>query len=100
VEAYRTAAPEDAAERIARTMATKPDCVTFTSSSTVQNWVAAAGAESLRGVRVASIGPITSATARQLGVSVTVEAGEFTIDGLVRAILEMCNTETTPPTAQ
>jgi uroporphyrinogen-III synthase len=69
----------------------KPDWITFTSSSTVRNFVAMAGAEAiagvLAGVKVASIGPITSATARELGIEVTVEASVFTMDGLVEAIL-------------
>jgi uroporphyrinogen III methyltransferase/synthase len=52
----------------------------------VRNFVDAAGAEVLAGVKVASIGPVTSETARELGVEVTVEAAKFTIDGLVEAI--------------
>jgi uroporphyrinogen III methyltransferase/synthase len=99
VEAYRTAAPEDAADRIARALACKPDCVTFTSSSTVQNFVAAAGAESLRGIQVASIGPITTETARGLGVAVAAQARQYSIDGLVEAIRELCETGVAPPTA-
>lgn len=66
--------------------------LTFTSSSTVRNFVKLIGTENLpallEGVIVASIGPITSATARELGVEVTVEAKEYTIAGLVQAILE------------
>jgi uroporphyrinogen III methyltransferase/synthase len=90
VEAYRSVAPEDAGSQIREIFgsAHKPDCITFTSSSTVKNFVAAAGAEVLAGVKVASIGPITSATARDLGIEVTVQAREFTIDGLVEALLE------------
>ncbi len=89
VEAYRTVAPEGAAERASTVFARKPDWITFTSSSTVQNFVAMAGAGALESVKVASIGPITSATARRLGITVTAEAREFTIPGLVQAILEM-----------
>jgi uroporphyrinogen III methyltransferase/synthase len=87
VEAYRTAMPEDTPARAAAVFARKPDWITFTSSSTVGNFVAAAGAAALEGVKVASIGPITSKTARSLGIEVTVEAASFTIDGLVDAIL-------------
>ena len=86
VEAYRTVIPEDAADRAREVLAGRPDAITFTSSSTVQNFVAIAGAESLAGVKVFSIGPITSATARSLGIEVTAEAREFTIDGLLAAI--------------
>lgn len=37
--------------------------------------------------KLASIGPITSQTARELGLTVTIEASEFTIEGLVNAIV-------------
>jgi uroporphyrinogen-III synthase len=89
VEAYRTVMPESAAERAREIFSAphRPDWIAFTSTSTVQNFVAAAGAELLRGVRVASIGPITTVAARELGIAVTVEAREFTIDGLLDAIL-------------
>jgi uroporphyrinogen III methyltransferase / synthase len=97
VEAYRTVVPADAASRIAAVFARKPDAVTFTSSSTVQNFVDAAGAAALAGVRVASIGPITSETARRLGISVTAQAREFTLDGLLEAVCEMCETVLSPP---
>jgi uroporphyrinogen III methyltransferase/synthase len=53
----------------------------------VQNFVTAAGAAALTGVKVASIGPVTTATARKLGIEVTVEASVYTTDGLVEAIL-------------
>ena len=88
VGAYRTVMPDDAHARAAEVFARKPDWVTFTSSSTVENFVAAAGAAALEGVKVASIGPIASKTARGLGIAVTVEAASFTIDGLVEAILQ------------
>ncbi len=88
VEAYRTVLPEDAAARAQEIFAAKPDWVTFTSSSTVTNFVEAAGQDALAGVRIASIGPITSDTIRSHGLSVDVEASPHTIPGLVRAILE------------
>ncbi len=91
VEAYRAVIPENAAERARRifSAARRPDCITFTSSSTVQNFVAAAGAESLAGVRVVTIGPVTSATARSLGIEVHAEAQPYTIDGLVGTLLRI-----------
>jgi uroporphyrinogen III methyltransferase/synthase len=97
VEAYRTVSPEGAAANAAKVFASdrKPDCITFTSSSTVQNFVAFAGAAALVGVRVASIGPVTTATARSLGIQVDVEARTFTVDGLVDAVLGLY-TETSP----
>jgi uroporphyrinogen III methyltransferase/synthase len=83
VEAYRTVAPED----IADIAALDPHWITFTSSSTAQNLVSAAGVDALRGVKIASIGPITSATVRRLGLEVALEAAEFTTVGLVAAIV-------------
>jgi len=65
--------------------------VTFTSSSTVRNFVKMLDAPDLKGlleaVTVACIGPITADTARELGVKVDVMATEYTIEGLVKAIL-------------
>jgi uroporphyrinogen III methyltransferase/synthase len=92
VEAYRTVAPDGVADRVRHALDARPDCVTFTSSSTVQNFVAAAGAESLRGIRVVSIGPVTTRTARDLGIDVSAQARQFTIDGLVEAVREIFGT--------
>src|SRR6185369_7753424 len=86
VEAYRTAVPQDAASRTREVLARNPNWITFTSSSTVKNFVALAGAESLQGIKIASIGPITSATARELGLTVHAEANPHTIPGLVDVI--------------
>jgi uroporphyrinogen III methyltransferase/synthase len=89
VEAYRTAVPRDLGAR-ARTVffgERKPDWITFTSSSTVANFVQAAGGHTLEGVKVASIGPVTSATIRKFGLAVTVEASPYNIEGLVAAIV-------------
>jgi uroporphyrinogen III methyltransferase/synthase len=99
VEAYRTVIPDEAAERVREMFAAarRPDCITFTSSSTVQNFVSAASVMSLDGVRVASLGPITSNTARSLGIAVSVEAHPFTIDGLVDAILQLFGDRPTGP---
>jgi uroporphyrinogen III methyltransferase / synthase len=69
------------------------DCVTFTASSTVENFVRAFGekyvARLLSGARVACIGPITAETARKSGIRVAVEAGEYTVPGLVNAVVEL-----------
>ena len=96
VEAYRTVSPDDLAAKIRGAWAHKPDCITFTSSSTVKNFVAAAGADSLQGVNVVSIGPVTTQTARELGIAVTAQARVYTVKGLVEALLGLY-TESTPP---
>jgi uroporphyrinogen III methyltransferase/synthase len=66
------------------------DWLTFTSSSTVKNFLDAVGAERVRGsrVRIASIGPTTSATLREAGLEPTVEADPHTIPGIVEAIVK------------
>jgi uroporphyrinogen III methyltransferase / synthase len=96
VEAYRTTVPEGAPERVREVLAQRPDCITFTSSSTVQNLVLVAGVEAIRGIPAVTIGPVTTETARRLGVKVAAQARVFTIDGLLEAILELCNSRTTP----
>ncbi len=89
VETYRTVMPEDAPARAGEIFGGehKPNWITFTNSSRVKNFLEAAGRQALEGVRVASIGPVTSATARRLGIEVAVEGSQFTIDGLVEAIV-------------
>jgi uroporphyrinogen III methyltransferase/synthase len=89
VPAYQTAAPENCAELAAQIFAAseKPDWITFTSSSTVRNFAAVCPAERIAGAKVASIGPITSATARELGFPVDAEAAEYTVEGLLAAIM-------------
>jgi len=86
VEAYRNVIPAEAAVRGKEALARKPDWITFTSSSTVKNLLAVTGREALRGIKVASIGPITSATARAAGLTVDAEADPHTIEGLVEAL--------------
>jgi len=91
VEAYRTVAPEFLSAQVREifTSSRQPDCITFTSSSTVQNFAAAGGCASLAGVRIATIGPVTSQTARAVGLSVDAEAHPYTVDGLVDAVLKL-----------
>ncbi|RJQ52010.1 MAG: uroporphyrinogen-III C-methyltransferase [Actinobacteria bacterium] len=92
VPAYRTVPDEEASERIRELLAEgRVDLVTFTSSSTVKNFVRALGDPGpalLDGTAAISIGPITSETARELGVEVAAQADEYTIPGLVKAIVD------------
>jgi uroporphyrinogen III methyltransferase/synthase len=64
------------------------DYLTFTSSSTVRNLVEALGERIPPGARVVSIGPVTSETAREVGLDIAVEARRHDIDGLVEALVE------------
>jgi uroporphyrinogen-III synthase len=94
IEAYETRVPEGAAETLKSVFTsaeTRPEIVTFTSSSTATNFLQLLGdqaREALRGVCVASIGPVTSATLEKAGFKPTVEAREYTMRGLVEAIAE------------
>ena len=90
VEAYETVVPQLPVGELQRLLTPPPDVITFTSSSTASNFAKLAGennvSELLRGAAIASIGPITSQTIRKLGLTVTIEAKQSTIPGLVRAI--------------
>jgi uroporphyrinogen III methyltransferase/synthase len=75
---YRTiAAPQSVVEA---------DWITFASSSSVRNTVESLGIEALHRARIASIGPVTSATIRELGMKVDAEANPYTIDGLIASL--------------
>lgn len=93
VPAYQTLAVKDGLpELIGALSAGKVDAVTFTSSSTVKNFVALLpekdAARLLSGVTVACIGPITADTAKALGLQVDIVAAAFTIPGLCDAIVD------------
>ena len=64
--------------------------VTFTSSSTVRNFMKLIGErkELLDGVTIAAIGPVTAETAEKLGLKADIIADEYTIDGLVQALVK------------
>jgi uroporphyrinogen III methyltransferase/synthase len=84
--AYRTV-PEtrDTTGARRRLLEEGADLITFTSSSTVENFLAL-GLPWPKGMQVASIGPITSKTARDHGLKVDIEARRHDIGGLVEAI--------------
>jgi uroporphyrinogen-III synthase len=90
VEAYETVLPAASRSQLKALLADprrRPHVVTFTSSSAVRNFVAlrnqtTANLEML----TASIGPVTSATLREAGLPVSMEAESYTIPGLVAAM--------------
>jgi uroporphyrinogen-III synthase len=109
VEAYETVVPQASRARlraILKKSSKRPHVVTFTSSSTVRNFVELLGSRSvasaglasrgrgrprhtgLEGMQMASIGPVTSSTMREYGLAVDIVAREFTIPGLVAAIVK------------
>jgi uroporphyrinogen-III synthase len=98
VEAYETVVPEKSRVRLRTLMrneARRPHVVTFTSSSTAKNFAELLGnfkagsrsAGFLKKIQFASIGPVTSATLRELQMPVAIEAREFTMGGLIRAVV-------------
>lgn len=98
--AYETTVPAGARERLLRRLQSKPrpDVITFTSSSTARHLIALLGGaktarEHLSEVALASIGPVTSSTLREGGLQPQIEAGEYTMAGLVNAIVRWRNTQ-------
>lgn len=99
IEAYETVVPHSSRRRLRTALKSakmRPDVITFTSSSTVKNFVALLGSTrsarrkrpiQLEGITLASIGPVTSATLRELHLGVDVEARQYTIPGLIKAIV-------------
>jgi uroporphyrinogen III methyltransferase/synthase len=86
VAAYRTVQDGAGADEVRRRIAAgEVDLVTFTASSAVRSFADLVGTDT-RGASIASIGPITSGTLRELGMRVDVEAAEYTIPGLLAAI--------------
>jgi len=91
VPAYKTVICSTNREELQQMLREKEiHTVTFTSSSTVRNFVTLLDGDVsiLKDVRLYSIGPITSATAQELGLTIFKEAAQYTISGLVEALLE------------
>jgi uroporphyrinogen III methyltransferase/synthase len=94
IAAYRTVGETPETELLDELFADGgPDWITFTSSSTVTNFVNAVGIDRLKAstASLASIGPVTSETIRSFGLEPGVEADPHTIDGLVEALLQAQN---------
>src|SRR5579884_3471371 len=97
-EAYETHVPKDAKAKLNRLFAnntTRPDIVTFTSSSTATNFLDLLEKDhypALREIQLASIGPVTSGTLTQAGFRPNIEAREYTMQGLSQAIADFAST--------
>lgn len=81
VPLYKTTLPEKPSKILE-----KPDIVTFTSSSTVKNFLKIYGRKELADVLVASIGPVTSSTLRENNIEIHIEAMKYDTEGLLKAI--------------
>lgn len=94
IEAYETVVPQASRDRLRDLLSRpgqRPHAITFTSSSTAKNFLELLGLDNkhlVTGVMLASIGPVTSKTLRDLGFGVHIEATEYTIPGLVAALAE------------
>ncbi|SHJ84115.1 uroporphyrinogen-III C-methyltransferase [Paramaledivibacter caminithermalis] len=91
IHVYKTTIPEYKKGELVKLLKdSKIDIITFTSSSTVKNFYKILGEDNinlLNDASIAAIGPITAKTARELNIKVDIEAKEYTIDGLVDAIV-------------
>jgi len=90
---YQAMCPPEAGEALLRLFNNEGvDVITFTSSSTVYNFVRAFPEDRLPAVlgdaEIACMGPVTADTARKLGLTVSIIAREYTTHGLVQAIAE------------
>ena len=89
---YETVLPKDSEELLKKAIEEGAELVTFTSSSTVKNFFSLAekvvSKDLLKSLVFASIGPVTSRTLREFGFEPHIEAEEYTIPGLVKAILK------------
>jgi len=91
--AYRNVVPDYLPDTMLQALVEKKiDCVTFTSSSTVENLAAMLGENNmihlLDSVAVAAIGPITAKTCRELGLDVAIEPKEYTLTALTAEIVK------------
>ncbi|MEW6666775.1 MAG: uroporphyrinogen-III C-methyltransferase [Thermodesulfobacteriota bacterium] len=100
VEAYRTVRPEGDRGKVRKMLeAGEIQMVTFTSSSTVRNFIAMFEKEGnlffdwMQKTPVACIGPVTARTAEKHGLKVSLVAPEYTIEALTKAILDYFSSE-------
>jgi uroporphyrinogen-III synthase len=93
VDAYQNTIPAAAPEQLRAALASCIDAATFTSSSSATHLAEVARAAGIRsplpGVRAISIGPITSATLRELGWEPSAEATQHDIPGLIAAVISV-----------
>jgi uroporphyrinogen III methyltransferase/synthase len=91
IQVYRADIPESSRKELIRVLThEKLNYITFTSSSTVNHFAEIAGdllnKLDFRKIRVACIGPVTAATLEEHGIPCKIQAKEFTIPGLVKAL--------------
>ena len=89
VAVYRTVAAPDVGPLARKTLDQGVDIVTFTSSSTVRNLLEALSGDGsgLNSSIIACIGPVTAATARELGLRVDLVAAKHNVEGLAESLV-------------
>lgn len=103
-EAYETVLPPNSRKRLAEHLVEghlQAEIITFTSSSTAHNFAALlekgmSPKAVLKGVTIASIGPVTTAALAEVGLHVDVEAAEYTVLGLLAALTSHLDKQTQP----
>lgn len=96
IEAYETVLPKSSRTQLLAALKDgkkRPNVITFTSSSTAKNFVELIGSKAaysglLDGINLASIGPVTTNTLEELGLKADIKAKEYTIPGMVDAIVK------------
>ena len=92
---YKNVLPEKSTDELRAELEAGVDMITFTSSSTVRNFLTLLEGENgqspkelLEGVKIAAIGPITAKTVTDNGLKVDIQPEEHTIEAMVKAIVD------------
>ncbi len=95
--AYRNIVPDALPQNVLQALEEqRVHCVTFTSSSTVDNFAAMLGENRmfrlLQGVKIAAIGPVTAGSCRDLGLKVDMEPDKYTLENMTEEIVKFFTT--------
>jgi len=91
IHVYKTVISKQSRDQLQKNLENNIDIITFTSSSTVNNFIQILGKDNLpdlSGIKFAAIGPVTEETAHKAGLKIDILAEDYTIDGLVSAIVK------------
>jgi uroporphyrinogen III methyltransferase/synthase len=94
--AYRNIVPDVLPQKVLQALEDqRVNCVTFTSSSTVDNLAVMLGENRMlrlmQGVAVAAIGPVTAKTCREIGLDVHIEPANYTLENMTEEIVKYFN---------
>ena len=104
VPVYETVPAQGNKDEVLRLLAEgRLDCVTFGSSSTVRNFLAAVPADTLKAhpeIKLACIGPVTADTLASYGLAADIRPADYTVPALVRAVADAFTTSATSDKAR